>query len=235
MNWIIIFSIAFALLAVTMIVIGSYHAVLNRKKHWERVYTRQLPGEVSWYQEYPALSLQLIKNSEIHANDAIIDVGGGPSVLVDHLLDEGFEKITVLDISASAIRLSRERLKERGSHVDWIEADITHFKPPHQYRLWHDRAVFHFLTDQSDREQYLRVMKDALLPGGDLIIATFGTCGPRKCSGLPVVRYDSEALCSLVGDEFTLREELHETHLTPGNVQQHFTYFRFTRTHVRTP
>ena len=201
----------------------------SRKLHWEQIYNTKPPTEVSWYQTYPSLSIKLINATGIKKEENIIDVGGGASLLVDYLLDSSFTKLAVLDISHAAIKLAKHRLGKRANNVEWFEADVTEFQSPHKFELWHDRAVFHFLTDEEDRKRYMRVLKDTMTPSGHLIIATFAIDGPKKCSGLDVVRYDAKSLSAQVGSEFELLEEIDETHMTPANVEQKFTYFRFKR------
>ncbi|MBV6342920.1 class I SAM-dependent methyltransferase [Candidatus Magnetobacterium casense] len=202
----------------------------NRKDHWEGVYTNKLHTHVSWYEEYPEVSLKLIGAAGIAPDANIIDVGGGASTLVDTLLGHGYQRITVLDISASAMANSRQRLGEQAHRVKWLEADITEVKLPEQYDLWHDRAVFHFLTDAGDRRKYVRAVKQSLKPGGHLVVATFAIDGPQKCSGLDVVRYSPESLHAEFGDDFELLESFGIDHVTPAKGMQRFTFCRFRRT-----
>ncbi|NJO16882.1 MAG: class I SAM-dependent methyltransferase [Thioploca sp.] len=197
------------------------------KAHWEKIYQTLLPTEVSWYQERPDLSLRLINIAGITSQDSILDVGGGTSMLVDYLLDAGLTQLTVLDLSAAAIQQTQARLGDKGSQVQWIEADVTTFQPPQRYKLWHDRAVFHFLTAARDRTNYVQVLKAALLPESYVIIATFAADGPQKCSGLEVVRYDAPKIRAELGNEFELLEIQHESHATPKQAEQKFTYFLF--------
>lgn len=199
----------------------------ERQQHWDEVYRRKGVGEVSWYQEYPDISLQLIAHCGIAGDEALIDVGGGASVLVDNLLQKGFSRVTVLDISPTAIECARQRLDAREKEVEWLSSDITRFQPDHRYAVWHDRAVFHFLTDESDRQRYLGVLKSALQQGGFLILATFSLDGPERCSGLPVERYDIGKMQSVLGEAFTLIESRQECHLTPDGKEQRFTYGLF--------
>jgi SAM-dependent methyltransferase len=200
----------------------------DRKQHWEKVYQDKSPLEVSWYQKDPDLSLQLIQRSGITLDAAVIDVGGGASTLVDTLCDEGYTNVSVLDVSASALGHTRDRLADKAGMVEWYTQDITCFRPPHKFSLWHDRAVFHFLTSRSDREKYLSVLKQALEPGGHLIIMAFATDGPVKCSGLDIVQYDAEKLMTELGPEFELLETGYETHITPAGNQQKFAFFRLS-------
>ncbi len=201
----------------------------DRKTHWESIYSSKSPLGVSWYQQKPVLSLQLIQNTGATNDAAIIDVGGGASVLVDHLCNEGYTNISVLDISASALAHAQQRLAEKSCDVKWFAEDVTGFSPPQRYTVWHDRAVFHFLTEKTDREKYIGVMKQALLPGAHLIIMAFAVGGPEKCSGLEIVQYDADKLAAELGEGFDLREQGHELHTTPTGGEQKFAYFRYRR------
>lgn len=203
--------------------------MIDRKAHWQNIYQEKSPLEVSWYQREPRLSLELIQRSGIHPGEAVIDVGGGASVLVDSLLKKGFTRISVLDVSDSALISAKNRIGAGAKNIEWIEADITEFSPPHTYSLWHDRAVFHFLTDALDRRKYTDTLKQALSQGGHLIIAAFAIGGPERCSGLDVVQYDAAKLMGELGDEFELEEEIDEIHTTPSNKEQKFIYFRLMR------
>jgi SAM-dependent methyltransferase len=202
---------------------------MDRKQHWEEVYETKSPDEVSWFQQRPEVSLRLIAGMGLGKTDGIIDVGGGASVLVDFLLDEGYENLTVLDISAAALARARQRVGERAAKVKWIEADVTVFQSPATFALWHDRAVFHFLTTAADRAAYVRTLRQALRPGGHVIIATFAADGPTRCSGLDVTRYDAPGICAQLGAGFELQEEVREVHRTPWQTEQAFSYFRFIR------
>lgn len=201
----------------------------DRKAHWQGVYGDKSPQEVSWYQKEPALSLELIHRSGVRKEDAIIDVGGGASVLVDRLCKEGFRNLSVLDISKNALDSAKGRLGDTAQGVEWIETDVTDYRASHRYALWHDRAVFHFLTDPSDRLKYVAALKRALVPGGHLIIAAFAIGGPTMCSGLEIVQYDAAKLTAELGAEFAMVEERGEVHRTPANKEQKFGYFRFIR------
>lgn len=202
---------------------------MTSKEHWENVYQTKAPDDVSWFQTQPAISLKLIEAAGVAKTDGVIDVGGGASVLVDFLLDAGFTKLAVLDISTAALQHAKQRLGGRAGRVEWFEADVTGFEPPHRFGLWHDRAVFHFLTDQADRQKYVQTLKRTLTPGGHVIIATFAIDGPLKCSGLNVARYDPPAIRTEFGDEFQLLEQVDETHSTPWGTEQKFSYFRFKK------
>ena len=200
---------------------------MNRQEHWDQVYRTKGPQEVSWYQRRPDLSLALIAASDIGKDDGIVDVGGGASTLVDCLLEAGYGRLAVLDLSAAALAHARARLGKRAANIEWFEADVTTFDPPHRFGLWHDRAVFHFLTEAKDRRKYVATLRRTLQPGGTVILATFATDGPPKCSGLDVVRYDEPSILEELGEEFSLLEVRRETHLTPWESEQRFIYFRF--------
>jgi SAM-dependent methyltransferase len=204
-------------------------AVENAKQHWEQIYGTRSPDEVSWYQADPRSSLRLVDDADIGRDDPLIDVGGGASTLVDHLLEAGYARLAVLDISAAALDRARRRLGERARLVEWLEADITEFTAPHPFRLWHDRAVFHFLTDPEDQRRYVDNLDVTLLPGGHLIMATFAVGGPEKCSGLPIVQYDTGRLCAVLGPKFMLEDTFTEVHHTPGGADQNFAFFRLRK------
>lgn len=197
------------------------------REHWEALYAEKDPNEVNWYQSHPQLSLSLIGDTGIGSAASIIDIGGGASTLVDHLLTDGYRDITILDIARTAIRLSQARLGDRSQHVTWHEHDVTGYAPEQRFDIWHDRAVFHFLTLARDRECYLKVLKKSLKPDGQVIIATFSDDGPNQCSGLDIVRYNPETLSHTLGPEFNLVETLTEEHHTPGGGLQQFVYCRF--------
>jgi ubiquinone/menaquinone biosynthesis C-methylase UbiE len=199
----------------------------ERKKHWEYVYQTRSPNDVSWYQTHPESSLKLIEKSLSNKSMSCIDVGGGASVLVDHLIKAGFTNLSVLDISEQALQHTKERLKEKSEQVQWYISDILTFKTPHKFDLWHDRAVFHFLTDSDERKRYVKILKESLNNQGQVIIATFGINGPEKCSDLPIKQHDTTTIMEELGNEFTLLETFDEYHLTPKNIQQKFSYFHF--------
>lgn len=203
--------------------------MFDRKTHWQNIYKEKAPLDVSWYQKEPALSLDLIHRSGVPHDEPIIDVGGGASVLVDYLCKEDFTNLAVLDISANALNSARKRLGDSAEKIEWFEADITEFIPPHQFSLWHDRAVFHFLTDKFDRKKYIKVLNQALRPGGHLIIAAFAIGGPEKCSGLDIVQYDAMKLLAELGEDFKLLKERNEVHITPAGKKQEFVYFHLIK------
>jgi SAM-dependent methyltransferase len=198
---------------------------MQSKHHWETVYGRKAPAEVSWFQEHAELSLKLIQNAKIPVTAAIIDVGGGASVLVDDLLAHGYENVTVLDISGAALAVARARLDDRGEKIRWLESDILGADLPlHGYDVWHDRAVFHFLTAPEDRQAYIELVLHTVKPGGLVLVATFAEDGPTECSGLPVMRYSADELHDAFGEPFILLGHEKESHKTPAGKEQQFVY-----------
>ena len=199
----------------------------GRKAHWEQVYQDKEEGQTSWFQPRPETSLRLIASTGEPADAPFIDVGGGVSRLVDHLLDQDWSNLSVLDISPSALAQAQARLGERATQINWLETDLLEAGLQGPYRIWHDRAVFHFLTEAEDQAQYLHQLKHALEPGGHLIIATFAPEGPEACSGLPVQRYSPGQLGHTLGKAFRLNETIAEEHHTPAGKIQSFNYCRF--------
>ncbi len=195
---------------------------MDLKTHWERIYAEKAPEQVSWYRPHLETSLALIERAAADCSASIIDVGGGESTLVDDLLGRGYRNVTVLDISQTAIDANRKRLGETAERVRWLVADIAGADlEPSAYAVWHDRAVFHFLTAPRDRIAYVRQVARAVRRGGHVIVSTFGPEGPTKCSGLDVVRYDAESLHGEFGPHFRLLDSSRELHRTPfGKVQQ---------------
>jgi trans-aconitate methyltransferase len=204
-------------------------AEASRQAHWEELYTTSDETQVSWFQDNPALSLALIELAKPEKDAAIIDIGAGASRLVDALLERGFRRVTVLDISAAALDLAALRLGRRASEVGWIAADVTEWQPSRRFDIWHDRAAFHFLVDAEDRAAYIARLKAALVPGGHAIIATFAADGPDTCSGLPVHRYDAAGLAKELGEGFTLVDTRQHDHATPSNSNQRFQFSIFRK------
>jgi SAM-dependent methyltransferase len=202
---------------------------VSRRAHWEGVYTTKGEREVSWFQENPAPSLELIALAGLSTDAAIIDIGGGASRLVDALVERKIGKITVLDLSAAALDAARKRLGERGADVKWVVADVTTWEPPQTYDLWHDRAAFHFLTEAFDRSAYVGHLKKAVRSGGHVIIGTFALDGPERCSGLPIMRYDAGMLSTILGAEFKLIDSRRHDHTTPWGAVQRFQFSTFRR------
>ena len=201
---------------------------MDPRTHWEAIYRAKLPHQLSWFQAEPGTSVDLIHRAVPDVNAAIIDVGGGASTLVDRLLSAGYRRLTVLDISPSAFEAVRRRLGPRAGDVTWMEADVlTADLPAGRFDLWHDRAVFHFLTAAADRARYVEQVRTALRPGGHVLVATFADDGPTRCSGLPVVRYTAAALAAEFGEGFRLADSAREEHVTPSGVVQAFMYGLF--------
>lgn len=199
------------------------------KQHWEKIYSCTVEDELSWFIADPDVSLTLIESTGVAKSDPIIDIGAGASRLIDHLLAHGFTNLTALDLSGAGLELARRRLAEQAQQITWLEADVTNFEPPRTYRLWHDRAVFHFLVDPEDQAAYLARLGHALQPDGHAIIATFSLNGPDQCSGLPVVQYDADKISALLGDAYCLLNTIEEVHRTPAGALQEFNYFHFRR------
>ena len=197
------------------------------KKHWETVYTTKQPEEVSWTQEVPQISLDFIHAFHLPKTAKIIDIGGGDSRLVDFLLEEGYENITVLDISETALAKVKARLGDKSKKVNWIVSDITEFKPQTTFDVWHDRATFHFLTTKEQISKYLAIAKKAV--NGYLTIGTFTTEGPKKCSGLDIKQYNEEELQKQLSKGFTKIRCINEDHITPFKTIQHFLFCSFKR------
>src|SRR5579863_6295146 len=198
---------------------------MDIKTHWEKVYSTKAPDQVSWYRPHLETSLSLIERAAGGVSASIIDVGGGESTLVDDLLARGYQNITVLDISQTAIDVTKERLKATAERVHWITTDVTKADlAPSAYDVWHDRAVFHFLTSIEQRVAYVKNVARAVKMGGHVIVGTFGPEGPTRCSGLDVMRYDTEALHHQFGTRFRLVESSKELHLTPFGTTQQFLY-----------
>lgn len=197
----------------------------HTKEHWEKVYQNKAPDQVSWFQEHAGKSLEMIRSIRVSLDDRILDVGGGVSTLVDDLLADGCENVSVLDLSESALDVARMRLGTAVGRVEWIAGDIRDVALPEvHYDIWHDRAVFHFLTEQSDREAYVRQVIRSVRPGGHVIVATFAPDGPETCSGLPVMRYGTHELHDEFGPTFKLVDSASEMHKTPWGAEQSFIY-----------
>ena len=204
---------------------------MNDPEHWNRIYTSRPPGEMGWYRPHLETPLAWIDGLDLDPREPIIDVGGGASTLVDDLVEKGHENLTLLDLSEAAIQVSRQRLGEAASVVNWLVGDVTETELPHRYyRLWHDRAVFHFLVEAESRQKYKTALLDSLEAGGTFIIGAFTPDAPPQCSGLPVRRYDTVLLEKTFGDSFELTRHRHEMHLTPGGVEQPYVYCLFQRT-----
>jgi 2-polyprenyl-3-methyl-5-hydroxy-6-metoxy-1,4-benzoquinol methylase len=198
---------------------------MDTKAHWEGIYRTKAPNEVSWFRPHLETSRALIERVADDLSASIIDVGGGESTLVDDLIAGGYHNVTVMDLSSTAIEYTKKRLGAAAQQVTWLVSDITQVDlPAHSFDVWHDRAVFHFLTEPSQRLAYVRQVASAVKPGGHVIIGTFGPEGPTKCSGLDVVRYDASSLHTEFGPHFRLVESSKELHRTPSGTTQQFLY-----------
>ena len=200
---------------------------LDRKNHWETVYETKNPDQVSWTQDVPQTSIDFIKSFDLKKSAKIIDVGGGESKLVDYLIEEGFENITVLDISEKSLQKAQKRLGEKASRVNWIVSDITEFEPTTTYDVWHDRATFHFLTEPEEVEKYISIARKSV--SGYLIIGTFSENGPKKCSGLEIKQYTEEKLTSELIQGFDKIHCILEDHQTPFDTMQNFLFCSFKK------
>lgn len=194
------------------------------REHWDGVYTTKGETEVSWYQPRPERSLAFIKFTAPSLSDSILDVGGGASTLVDELLAQGYTDLTVLDVSEAALARSKTRLGRQAGKVSWIVADVTTWRPPRRWHVWHDRAVFHFLTGAADQDAYVSALKAATVPGSVAVMSCFALDGPERCSGLAVQRYSPATLAARIGGDFKLVSEASEQHVTPRQNVQNFTY-----------
>jgi ubiquinone/menaquinone biosynthesis C-methylase UbiE len=202
---------------------------LSRRQHWEKVYATKGESEVSWFQQTPAPSLELIELAGAIQGSAIIDIGGGASRLVDNLVSRRCRDLTVLDLSAAALDSARSRIGDNADGVTWITADVTTWEPSRTYDVWHDRAAFHFLTEPNDQQAYVARLRRALRVGGHAIIATFALDGPERCSGLMVSRYDANALAATLGGGFELIDARRHDHTTPWGAVQKFQFSTFRR------
>lgn len=196
------------------------------KKHWENVYQNKTPEQVSWTQKFPKTSLDLIAQFDVDLSGKIIDVGGGDSHLVDFLIDEGYENISVLDISSKAIERAKDRLADKEQNIHWFISNILDFMPETKYDVWHDRAAFHFLTSKKDIESYVKIVSQF---ANHIVLGTFSKNGPLKCSGLPISQYNAEDLQALLKSDFELVSSHYEDHTTPFDTQQNFLFCSFRR------
>lgn len=197
------------------------------RSHWDRIYEKNKTASASWFQPVPKTSLDLIRLCAPAQDSPIIDIGGGDSLLVDHLLRQGFTDLTVLDISGKSLERAKARLGEKADMVTWIESDIREFEPERHYALWHDRAAFHFLTDEANVQRYASLVNDHV--DGKLVIGTFSPEGPDKCSGLPVKQYSESSLAAVFAPEFQPLQCLRVDHITPGEARQNFVFCIFGR------
>lgn len=201
----------------------------ERKNHWQQIFATKNIDEVSWYQPKPEASLALIAEAKLAKDAEIIDVGAGDSFLVDFLIAENYQNITVLDISGNAIERAKKRLSEKAKNVHWVVSDVLKLTTSKTFDLWHDRAMFHFLTNKEEIKQYVQIVAKHLNPGGRLILGTFSKEGPTKCSGIPIKQYDVEALKETFSDEFIVEKSVNLNHTTPFKTQQNFTFVSFVK------
>lgn len=201
----------------------------DRKKHWETIYRTKELKDVSWFQPTPTTSLQFIEESGISKTSKIIDIGGGDSFLVDFLLERNYTDITVLDISDAALQRAKQRLGANAQKVKWIVADAANFTPSEKYDVWHDRAAFHFLTNENEIAKYVETLKGALNNNGLFIIGTFSDQGPKKCSGIEIKQYSGQSISTLFLQEFEKIKCVTTDHLTPSNTIQNFLFCSFRR------
>jgi 2-polyprenyl-3-methyl-5-hydroxy-6-metoxy-1,4-benzoquinol methylase len=201
----------------------------ERQAHWDSVFASKTLEERTWYESTPSIALDLLQQLSLPKDAAIIDIGGGDSLLVDHLLDLGYRNVSVLDISTKALEKAQARLQERASLVQWICSDVTDFTADHLYDFWHDRAAFHFLTTESDIQHYAQTAARAIKPGGFLVIGTFSEQGPKKCSGLEVKQYSEESLVQIFGNQFKKIYCQQVEHLTPTQAIQQFIFCVFKK------
>lgn len=197
------------------------------KNHWENVYETKNSNEVSWTQEIPETSLELIQNAAADKTSKIIDIGGGDGTLIDFLLERGFESLSILDISSKALQKAKKRLGSKAEHVQFITSDIREFETEATYEIWHDRATFHFLTEENDIKKYVDIVKNAV--SHTMIIGAFSFEGPQKCSGLPIVQYDAERLQNVFLEDFELIRSFKQNHITPFNTVQNFIFCQFKK------
>jgi SAM-dependent methyltransferase len=202
---------------------------METREHWDRIYATRSPDEVSWYEPAPVISPELIAEAFKEGAESVIDIGGGASSLVNHALDLGIEHVAVLDISEAGLAVSKRRLGDRADSVEWIVGDVTTLDDIGRFDVWHDRAVFHFLTDDEDRRHYVRLAERTVKPDGTAIMATFALDGPERCSGLEVRRYDAGRLAAQFGPGFELDQSERYVHTTPGGSHQNFLFATFHR------
>lgn len=210
-------------------VLRDYASPVAQRDYWQNVYLTRPSDGVGWYEPEPVVSRRLVAEAVRRGAQSVIDVGGGASSLVDHLLDLDVPRIAVLDVAGAGMDVSRRRLGARAGRVEWIVGDVTSVSDVGQFDVWHDRALFHFLIEPEERAAYVRLAQRTLGPGGTLVIATFAPDGPERCSGLPVCRYGGDDLAEALGPAFRLGATERYTHTTPGGVDQRYVYATFTR------
>lgn len=201
----------------------------DKKQHWENIYENRAPDEVSWYQATPSTSLDFVRRLKLPKSANIIDVGGGESFLIDYLLEKGFENITMLDISDAAIRHARQRVGGQAKQVNWLVTDVLEYEPEVQYDFWHDRATFHFLTNEEDIQKYVALVYRAVRSKGHLVIGTFSDAGPQRCSGLEIHQYSEQLMERQFSPYFRKVESRRIDHVTPFNTVQNFLFCCFQK------
>jgi SAM-dependent methyltransferase len=206
----------------------------DRAAHWNTVYSTKADNQVSWFEPRPDISLELIQEAGLGTSARVIDIGGGTSRLIDHLLDAGFRNLTLLDVSDEALQRVRTRLGPRAAQVRFVRADAAQWEPDATFDLWHDRAALHFLTDEAERAHYGAAVRQAMAPGGVVVLGSFALAGPERCSGLPVQRYDAAAMQQLLGPDFHLETSFESDHMTPSRAMQRFQFARFRRRSQKT-
>ena len=204
---------------------------MDRKQHWEKVYQFRTLEEFSWYQPKPDIAIHFLKLFQVSRSARIIDIGGGDTLLVDYLLEQGFERVSVLDISETAIERAHQRLGAKANQVEWIVSDVVDFQPDRTYDFWHDRAAFHFLTDVSEVNQYLANANRSISSAGAMVIGTFSESGPTKCSGIEIEQYSEQTMTALMVENFAKVKCFETTHVTPSNVNQNFMFCGFRKRH----
>ncbi len=205
----------------------------TRKKHWENIFATKKPNEVSWYQETPETSLAFLNSFNLPKTSKIIDIGGGDSFFVDNLIELGYQNITVLDISEKSLERAKTRLGDKAEKIKWIVSDVTEFRPDTQYDFWHDRAAFHFLTDEEDIEKYITTMKSFINIDGYLVIGTFSENGPNTCSGLEIKQYSEMSMSTRLGNYFQKLKCITIDHRTPFGSIQNFLFCSFKRLNMK--
>ncbi len=206
-----------------------HNSLIDKRSYWDQAYQKKTTDQTGWFQEIPQVSLDLIKSAGLAKSAKIIDIGGGDSLLIDHLLNLGFENITVVDISKVAIKRAKKRLGKIGSKVKWILTDVLDYKSSEKYDLWHDRACLHFLTSDQDVARYYNLVQDLMGYKGTVILGAFSKSGPASCSGLPIKQYNKEELNKFDSKDFEILETLEIDHLTPSNARQNYVFCRFKK------
>lgn len=202
---------------------------MDKKQHWETVFSQKQQNEVSWYQPVPKTSIEFLESNAIPKDAAIIDVGSGDSYFIDYLVDKGYQNVFALDISEHALQRLKQRLGEKANRVHWIVSDVLDFKPPVAFDYWHDRAAFHFLSDANDVDKYVAITSEYIKANGKMMVATFSDSGPLKCSGINIKQYSKDELANQFSNAFEKIKCVEEVHSTPFNTTQNFTFCSFKK------